>query len=202
MVEMMQIDRRPGIAVPPLNGRAAEAAENGNVLYLPHTAFELTNREHRFLDPAIVKQPRRHSGRARIIYLPASQRLLKTTLADAARYELQAMMARFSSWAQDLVADLLRSRPDAGARDLPPLSAQRAAAPACRLVLLLPDRGPARIARAHQHRSGRAAAGLAVRRGAVRAVRGPSAAARTPASAGQRVAAGEARHHQGLPYAL
>ena len=109
MVEMVEIDRRPGIAAPPLDGRAAEAVENGDVLYLPHTAFELTNREHRFLDPAIVKQPRRHSGRARIIYLPASQRLLKTRLEAGARAELQAMMARFSSWATDLVGDLLPS---------------------------------------------------------------------------------------------
>jgi 3-deoxy-D-manno-octulosonic acid hydroxylase-like protein len=86
-----------------------EAAENGDVLYLPHDAFAMTNREHVFLDPAIVKQPRRHSGRARIIYLPASQRLLKTTLEGGARAELQAMMARFSAWAQALVADLLPS---------------------------------------------------------------------------------------------
>ncbi len=69
MVDMVEIDRRPGIAAGPSNGRALEAAENGDVLYLPHSAFAMTNREHGFLDPAIVKQPRRHSGRARIIYL-------------------------------------------------------------------------------------------------------------------------------------
>jgi hypothetical protein len=69
----------------------------------------MTNREHSFLDPAIVKQPRRHSGRARIIYLPASRRLLKTTLEGGAREELEAMMERFSTWAKDLVDDLLPS---------------------------------------------------------------------------------------------
>src|SRR5437773_12566000 len=107
MVEMVEIDRRPGVPGAAVNGRATtEAAENGHVLYLPHEAFVMTNREHVFLDPAIVKQPRRHSGRARIIYLPASQRLLKTTLEGGARADLQAMMARFSAWATDLVGDL------------------------------------------------------------------------------------------------
>lgn len=105
MVEMVEIDRRFGEASS--NGHAAEALEDGDVLYLPHDAFVMTNRERAFLDPAIVKQPRRHSGRARIIYLPASRRLLKTTLEGDRRKDLQAMMSRFSSWAQQLVADLL-----------------------------------------------------------------------------------------------
>ena len=107
MVDLVEIDRRPGVAAASAPGRAIEALENGEVLYLPHDAFAMTNREHLFLDPAIVKQPRRHSGRARIIYLPAAGRLLKTTLQGDARAELQAMMARFSAWAQQLVADLL-----------------------------------------------------------------------------------------------
>jgi len=109
MVEMVEIDRRPRAPAASSDGRAVEAVESGDVLYLPHDAFAMTNREHVFLDPAIVKQPRRHSGRARIIYLPASQRLLKTRLEGGPREELQAMMARFSSWAETLVADLLPS---------------------------------------------------------------------------------------------
>jgi hypothetical protein len=109
MVEMVEVERRLGAAAASPNGRAMTAVESGDVLYLPHSAFRMTNREHVFLDPTIVKQPRRHSGRARIIYLPASQRLLKTTLEGGPRDELQAMMARFSSWAQALVADLLPS---------------------------------------------------------------------------------------------
>ena len=82
MVNLLEIDRRSGTlgAAGIGRARAMEAVESSNVLYLPHEGFATTNREHRFLDPAIVKQPRHHSGRARIIYLPASQRLLKTTL--------------------------------------------------------------------------------------------------------------------------
>jgi len=109
MVEMVEIGRRSGVAGTAANGEAVAAVESGDVLYLPHDSFAMTNREHVFLDPAIVKQPRRHSGRARIIYLPASQRLLKTTLVGDAREELHAMMTRFSAWAQDLVNELLPS---------------------------------------------------------------------------------------------
>jgi len=107
MVDVVEIARRPGLDGAAANGSAVAAVENGDVLYLSQDSFAMTNREHVFLDPAIVKQPRRHSGRARIIYLPASQRLLKTTLVGGARDELHAMMIRFSTWAQDLVADLL-----------------------------------------------------------------------------------------------
>jgi hypothetical protein len=38
--------------------------------------FSLWNEEHRFLSPSIVNQPRKHAGRARIIYLPEARRLL------------------------------------------------------------------------------------------------------------------------------
>src|SRR5882724_2713036 len=189
MVEMVEIDRRPGFAGAAPNGRATETLENGEVLYLPHDSFAMTNREHVFLDPAIVKQPRRHSGRARIIYLPAPQRLLKTTLEGGARAELQAMMVRFSVWAQSLVADLL---PSYG----PGLTPGPATFRPC------PRSGPQRPARAHQHGSGRAPARLAVRRRTVRAVRRPPAAEGSPAHPRQRLAAGEARHHQGLPHPL
>src|SRR5262245_19016488 len=109
MVDMVEIERRPGVAAGSSDGRAVEAVENGDVLYLPHWSFQVPKRGRGLLDPGIVKQPRRHSGRARIIYLPASQRLLKTTLVGGARDELHAMMTRFSAWATDLVAELLPS---------------------------------------------------------------------------------------------
>lgn len=59
MVDVMEIDRRPGVAAASPTGRAMEAIRSGDVLYLPHSAFPITNREHRFLDPSVVKQPRR-----------------------------------------------------------------------------------------------------------------------------------------------
>src|SRR5262245_20786604 len=108
MTEVVAMEQRaPNLAALPQT--ATDVVERGDVLYLTNDAFTMNNREHLFLDAAIVKQPRRHSGRARIIYLPAAQRLLKTTLKGSDREELMAMMKRFSGWAQQLVADLFPS---------------------------------------------------------------------------------------------
>lgn len=109
MAEVVAIDRLVDAARPPATSPALDAVENGDVLFLPRDAFTLTNREYDLLDPRIVQQPRTHSGRARIIYLPDSRRLLKTTLDGGERDDLQAMMARFSAWAKDLVLALLPS---------------------------------------------------------------------------------------------
>jgi hypothetical protein len=107
MVDVVELDGPSETGgAPPRNG-IANAVEDGAVVYMPRAGFTMTNREHRFLSPDIVDQPRVHSGRARIIYLPTSRRLLKTTLAGADRDDLQAMMARFSAWAKDLVLGLL-----------------------------------------------------------------------------------------------
>ncbi|HTO83987.1 MAG TPA: Kdo hydroxylase family protein [Methylomirabilota bacterium] len=105
MVEIVELDGAG--AGPRRTDRVLGAIEDGAVVYMPGTGFTMTNREHRFLDPGIVRQPRVHSGRARIIYLPTAQRLLKTTLTGGDRDELQAMMGRFSDWAKDLVLSLL-----------------------------------------------------------------------------------------------
>ncbi len=105
MVEIVELDGTG--AGPRRADRVPGTVEAGGVVYMPRTGFTMTNREHRFLDPGIVRQPRVHSGRARVIYLPAARRLLKTTLAGGDRDELQAMMARFSNWAKELVLSLL-----------------------------------------------------------------------------------------------
>ncbi|HUL07266.1 MAG TPA: Kdo hydroxylase family protein [Candidatus Acidoferrum sp.] len=107
MVDIVELDRPFENALATAGSSIADAIEGGAVTYMPRTGFTMTNREHGFLTPDIVQQPRVHSGRARIIYLPSSQRLLKTTLTGADRDDLQAMMARFSGWAKDLVLRLL-----------------------------------------------------------------------------------------------
>src|SRR5215475_9950918 len=99
MVDVVELDRPANGAGPQRSDRARGAVEDGGVVYMPRTGFTMTNREHRFLDPGIVQQPRVHSGRARIIYLPEADRLLKTTLAGEDRSELHGMMTRFTGWA-------------------------------------------------------------------------------------------------------
>ena len=107
MVDVVELDRPFENSSTQVRNGVASAIEDGAVAFMPRTGFTMTNREHRFLSPEIVQQPRVHSGRARIIYLPSSQRLLKTRLTGVDRDDLQAMMTRFSGWAKDLVLGLL-----------------------------------------------------------------------------------------------
>jgi hypothetical protein len=107
MVDVVELDRPLESASTQARNSIVTAIEDGAVAFMPHIGFTMTNREHGFLSPEIVQQPRVHSGRARIIYLPSSQRLLKTRLTGVDRDDLQAMMARFSGWAKDLVLRLL-----------------------------------------------------------------------------------------------
>jgi hypothetical protein len=109
MVEVLEIDRFVGDRDPDKRERTIEALENGSVVYLPRHGFQLWNEDHRFLSPSIVNQPRKHAGRARIIYLPEARRLLKSTLEGEARDDLERMMARFTDWARNLVGDLFPS---------------------------------------------------------------------------------------------
>lgn len=107
MVEIVELDNPYETQnTKPQNG-IVDSVEDGSVVYLPRSGFTMMDQEHRFLTPTIVDQPRVHSGRARIIYLPSSERLLKTTLVGEDRDDLQAMMTRFSTWAWNLVLQLL-----------------------------------------------------------------------------------------------
>ena len=205
MVEMVEIDRRPGAPGAAVNGQAVEAA--GERRRSLSAARRLRDDQPR------ACLPRSRHREATAPPLRPCPHHLSGGLATAAEDDARGWCARGAAGHDGALLGLgdgpgrrspavLRARLDGRPGDLPSLPAQRAAAPACQLVLLLPDRGPARAARPHQHRPGRASARLAVRRGAVRAIRRPPVAARAPACAGRRLAAGEARHHQGLPHAL
>ncbi len=61
------------------------------------------------MTPDIVKQPRKHTGRARVIYEPDAKKTRRTTLATTQREEMGAMVARFTAWARGLVSGLLPS---------------------------------------------------------------------------------------------
>lgn len=103
MAELFELDYRGGVLEPELCERALQALEGGRVVFLPRLSFEVTGRERVFLDPATVHQPRRQHGRARLIFDAASKRSRHATVEGAERREMEAMVARFADWAQDLV---------------------------------------------------------------------------------------------------
>ena len=107
MDQLIEIDRDELGTGADIRERALEALELGKIILLPQHSFELTSRERKFLDPAVVKQPRGHTGRARIVFEPDSGRLRHDQVDARVRHDMEAMMARFAGWSKDLVTDLV-----------------------------------------------------------------------------------------------
>ncbi|MGH7787326.1 MAG: Kdo hydroxylase family protein [Candidatus Binatia bacterium] len=94
--------------------RAAALAglEGGGVVLLSQSSFALTARERELiLDTQVIlpRQKERDSriGRPTLIMYPEEGRIERTKIAPAPRREVEAMMLRFSAWAQTLVETLL-----------------------------------------------------------------------------------------------
>jgi hypothetical protein len=111
---LLQIDGQAGLNRTATQVEAREALERGGVVLLPQTAFELTARERALiLDTRVILPGQREresrTGRPTLIMYPDRGRIERTKIRPDARRELEAMMQRFSAWAQDVVSTLLPS---------------------------------------------------------------------------------------------
>lgn len=116
---------------PDLQREALATIEGGGLLFLPGRHFELTDRERELIsDPSriLVKQPEVKNGRPTVVYEPQRRRikrnyakvkgrLVRALVREEARPELEAMLERFSQWADDVVDALFPSYRDALVRD-------------------------------------------------------------------------------------
>ena len=108
MVQVLTVEGSPAEGSPELRAQASETLEGGGVIFFPRLPFVMSEQERVFLDPAVVKQPRRHTGRARIIYEPHAQKIRCSALkGEAERRRMEAMMRRYAEWARALVARIL-----------------------------------------------------------------------------------------------
>lgn len=86
---------------PAVTTNATRELEAGNVLFLPHLKFTLTDAEQRFLSPAWS------DGKAKnVSYDPLAAQIRHTSAEGADRQQLAAMMARFAQQARELVSSL------------------------------------------------------------------------------------------------
>lgn len=112
------------LAAPAVRRDALEALENGGVVLLPTAGLQLLASERAMLSDLrnfLAKEPDIGNGRPTIIFEPGRGRIKKLNFAFAgwmpvraeirrrALPELEAMMARFSRWADELIASLLPS---------------------------------------------------------------------------------------------
>ncbi len=116
------------LSVPAVRREALTTLEGGGIVVLLDRGFQLTVRERELMangQPLIsgIKEEEIRDGKPTIIYEPWRQRIRKRRYAHARgpfarteiqrdiRTQLEAMMARFGTWAATLVAELLPSYP-------------------------------------------------------------------------------------------
>lgn len=120
-VELLTLDAGIDLAAADVRRDAIEALESGHVVFLPKLGFELTSTERAMiadLRNLLTKEPDGANGRPTIIFEPWRGRIKKHNYAfsgwrpvraeikPAVLPELEAMMARFGGWAEDLIARL------------------------------------------------------------------------------------------------
>jgi hypothetical protein len=130
---LLTLDARADLAAPEVRREARATLEGGGVVFLPQTGFELTPREREMISdtqtmledngeaaklngrPTIVYDPERR--RIKRHYALVNGRLVRAQVRRWARPELEAMLARFAVWADDLVGRLFPSYVPLVARD-------------------------------------------------------------------------------------
>jgi 3-deoxy-D-manno-oct-2-ulosonic acid (Kdo) hydroxylase len=85
-----------------VSDRAIEAIEAGQVLFLPHYGFPITEGDRSLFSPAILRKTVKN-----VSYNPATGKLGGITDSDVNSFSLRGMMRRFADFAQQLVIELL-----------------------------------------------------------------------------------------------
>ncbi len=121
-VDVRTLDEGAELSAPEVRRNALEALENGGVVFLPKSGFELSAREREMLSDLrniLAKEPDSANGRPTIIFEPArgkikkfnfvysGWKLVRAQVRNPVLPELEAMMVRFGTWADDLIASLL-----------------------------------------------------------------------------------------------
>lgn len=112
--ELMEIDAATELTSPEVQANVLHTLENGGIIYLPKSGFELSEREREMiLDSSVTLPTRREresrNGRPTVIYDPEQAKILSNRIRQPARREFELMMARYSDWTEKLLARLLPS---------------------------------------------------------------------------------------------
>ena len=121
-VEVLRLDDGEDLAAPASRRAALEMLENGGVVFLAKSGFELLAREQELISDLrnfLVEETEIGNGRPTIIFEPRRRRIARFNFAfagrkpvraqikQAVRPEIERMMARFSTWAGELLGALV-----------------------------------------------------------------------------------------------
>jgi hypothetical protein len=119
------------LSAPEVRQEALETLEGGGVVFLPKAGFDLSPRERELIANTrelLVKEPKKQNGRPTIVFDPTRGRIMRhfaivdgkiafAQVRRGPRPELEALLARFGSWADDLVGRLFPTYKAALVRD-------------------------------------------------------------------------------------
>ena len=110
----VEIDRRADMGSRSVRTEAIDVVESGRILLLRDVGFELTAQERELiLDKEVIMpgQTERDSrtGRPTLIFDPERGSFERTKIQGEARREIEAMMQRFTAWADNIISTLFRS---------------------------------------------------------------------------------------------
>jgi hypothetical protein len=120
-VEVLRLDDGVDLTVPAIRRDALAMLESGGVVLLPKSGFELFTRERELISDLrnfLVEETEIGNGRPTIIFEPGRRKIARFNFAFAGRKlvraqvkkavlpDIERMMARFSTWAGELLARL------------------------------------------------------------------------------------------------
>jgi hypothetical protein len=112
------------LSAPEVRRMAIETLEDGGVIYLPQSGFELSGRERELVSDTakiLTREPDVEDGRPTIIFDPARGRIkkyhyaqvrgkmMRAQVRDEARPDIQAMMSRYGKWTESVILQLFPS---------------------------------------------------------------------------------------------
>jgi len=124
ILTMLTIEPGSDLSAPELRRKAIETLEGGGVIYLPKSGFELSERERELISDTaniLTREPDVQDGRPTIIFDPALGRIkkyhyaqvrgkmMRAQVRDSARPDIEAIMARYGKWTEDVINQLLPS---------------------------------------------------------------------------------------------
>jgi hypothetical protein len=127
-VKILTIEPGADLSAPEVRRRAIDTLEGGGVIYLPKSGFELSEREQELISDTakiLTRVPDVEDGRPTIIFDPANGRIkkyhyaqvrgkmMRAQVRDTASTDIEAMMARYGEWTEDVTNQLLPSYRDA-----------------------------------------------------------------------------------------
>jgi hypothetical protein len=124
IVKLLTVEPGANISAPEVRRLAIETLEGGGVIYLPKSGFELSDRERGLISDTaniLTREPDVQDGRPTIIFDPARGRikkyhysqvrgkLMRAQVRDTARPDIEAIMARYGRWTEDVINQLFPS---------------------------------------------------------------------------------------------